>query len=432
MEKKNIILSSIIALGFHGSAIAQEVHPALQKTATKIDTSAEYISMVKLNGDITVLTEYLELIIDTARKNGESIPAGINAKELFRILGLDSLKAAGSSAKKMDNAWINHSYLENGGNSKGIFSILGGMNQDYTVTQMCPAGTDLALQFQLDLRQLAPMLIELANISGKENMSERMDKNIPELNMSPAQLLSKLNVTVNMALDINTAENVRNNPMAPLIDSGVILRIDGLNWLWDMVGNQIIEGIDTSFEKTEVEGNTVFTMSAEMKKGMMGYSPQLIIDDAKDHIWISSKPEFFAKCNSGENNLGSSPEFKATMGQLPNSGNSLMYLSKGMLLTLQSQYNFASENGMFGEEFKKGKQIVDRLMVDITESDKGWAVALSKDNDGVHLASRGPFGLQHINYLSKLSPLINYTGYLNDTQKFIPKNMKKALPEAAE
>jgi hypothetical protein len=421
----------MLALSCHSPASAQDIHPALKKTASKINTAGEYVSMTKLDGDIGAITQYLELILKTARKDGEDIPENLNAKELLSILGLDSLKATGSSAKELDKAWINHSYLENGGSNKGIFSLFGKANKDFVVPTICPAGTDLALQLQMDLRELAPMLMQLAKLSGEDKMVANMEKNIPELNMTPSQLLAKLNVTVSIAIDINTDEDAQTNKLALITGSNAIVRIDGLNWLWDKLGDQIIAQSKVPMEKTEANGVVTYTIPAEMRKDMLGYSPQLIIDKANGHIWISSKPEFYASCKAGVNSLADSAEYKAAMELLPSKGNSMMYLSKAMLRTAKSQYDIAAKTGVFGKDFEKGKEIIDRLMVDITESDKGWAMVLGKDDDGILLASRGPIGLHHLNYMAPVIPMLaiagNKSGYevggghLDTTEEIRPK-----------
>jgi len=216
MKKKHLLYIPMLALGCHSSAIAQDIHPALQKTASKINTAGDHVSMTKLDGDLAALTQYLDIILIIAKQNGESIPENLNAKDLLSILGLNSLKATGSSAKKIDNAWVNHSYIQNGGVDNGLFSLIGKANQDYIAPNIFPASTDLALQLQIDLRQLPPMLKQLTRLSGEDKMTADMEKNIPELNMTPMQLLAKMNVTVNLALDVNTNESAQTNPLAIL------------------------------------------------------------------------------------------------------------------------------------------------------------------------------------------------------------------------
>jgi len=426
--KKKYLLISLISLGYYNAAIAQDIHPSLKKTASKINTTGEHVSMTKLDGDIGAITQYIDVIIKAAKKDGISLSEKFNAKQLLSILGLNSLKATGSSAKELDNAWINHSYLENGGNNKGIFSLIGKNNQDYIAPNISPAGTDLALQLQLDLRQLAPMITQIAAINGKDKMlSSEMDKTIPELGITPNQLLAKLNVTISLALDLNTDKNARTNPLTIIAGGNAIARIDGLNWLWNKLEDQIIAQSQIPLEKTEAHGITTYSVPAEMKEQLMGYSPQLIIDNTKNQIWISTNPHFLAKCQSGENSLADSAKFKAAMEHLPTKANSMMYLSKGLLQTAQAQYENAAENNMFGPDFAKAKEIADRLMEDITESDKGWAMALNKDNDGILLASRGPAGLQHLNYLTSMAPFFGYIGFVKEI-KVREDNLKLTLP----
>lgn len=426
MKKKHLFLIPMLALGCNSSAVAQDLHPAFKKTASKINTAGEYVSMTKLDGDIGAITQYLEIILKTARKNGEAIPPNLNAKELLGILGLNTLKTSGSSAKELDNAWINHSYLENGGSDKGLFSLIGKANQDFIAPSICPAGTDLALQMQMDLRELAPMLMKLAELSGEKKMTANMEKNIPQLNMTPTALLAKLNITVSLAIDINTDENAQTNPLALISGANAIVRIDGLNWLWNKLGDQIIAQSGVPLEKSEVDGLITYTVPAEMRKDMMGYSPQLIIDNANGHIWISSKPEFFAKCKAGKDSLANSAEFKAAMEHLPTKGNSMMYLSKAMLVTAKSQYDSAAKTNMFGKDFEKGKELIDRLMVDITESDKGWAITLSKDDDGILLASRGPVGIHHTGYMAPIIPLLGIAGQkMNMDVQQMPREIER-------
>jgi len=400
MKTKHILLMPILALSLNSSSIAQQIHPAFEKTASKINTAGEHVTMTKMDGDIGALTQYLDLILKTAKNSGEKVPEMLKAKDLISMLGIDSIKAVGASAQELDNAWVNHCYLENGGSSKGIFSLFGKTNQEFIAPNICPAGTDLALQVQLDLREVSAMVTEFAKLAGEEKILKDMEKNIPDLEMTPNELLSKLNVTVSIGLDINTDENAQTNPMALISGANMIARIDGLNWLWDKLGDQILAESKVPMDKSEKNGLIIYTIPDQMRKDLLGYSPQLIIDNANQHIWISSKPEFFEKCKAGENKLVDSPEFKDAFEKLPGKGNSMMYVSKGFLRTAKSQYDSAAKTGMFGKDFQAAKELVDYLMVDMTESDKGWAMVLSKDEDGLMFASRGPIGIHHLSYLS--------------------------------
>ncbi len=418
----------MLALSSQISGVAQNIHPALKTTASKLQMDADHFSMTRLDGDIAAITQYLDLCVLAAKQGDENIPKDINAKALFSILGLDTLKSVGNSSKELDNAWLNHSYIENGGSDKGLFSFLGDAPQDFIAPTICPAGTDFAIQVKMDLREFVPMVLKIAKLSGQDAVAAQMEQMVPDLNMSPLELFSKLDFTVSLALDINTDENAQTNPLAIISGANGIMRIDGLNWLWEKVGDRLIAQSKIPFEKSEEGGVITYTVPAEMRKEMLGYSPQLIIDKANGHIWVSSKPEFYTACKAGKNTLAQSPEFKAAMEHLPTKGNSLMYLSKGLLKTSKSQFDNAVATKMFGDEFEKAKEIGSRLMVDITGSDKGWAMTLTKDADGVLISSRGPIGLHHLKYLTPVIPML-WLGKRNTAVSVPPLNLPAPTSE---
>ncbi len=417
MKKKHLFLIPALTLGFSSSAWAQDVHPALTTVASKIDTKAEYFTMNKLSGDLAAATQYLDLMIDTARKSGEPVPAGLKAKDIMGALGIDTIKAYGLSSTKVDNAWVNRSFLDNAGNHKGIFSIFGSKNQDFKVTSMAPAGTDLALQMQLDLRQIETIANAIANSVGEgEKTKKAMSKEIPEMDMTVSDLLSKINVTANVVMDLDANKTVP-TPFGEVGRPLVTVRLDGLAWLWDKFGERAIFESEAPFKKS-VEGDlTYYRIPAEVLKqeagnqeaaiiDMFGISPVILIDKKSNHIWMSSNEEHLQKCRSSKNTLAETAEFKAAFDGLPNKGNSMAYVSKYLLKEISEKYTRIADSGMLGEEFGVAKPLVDRLMEDITESDKGWSMTLGLDDKGVAVTSRGPLASKHLNYLTSILPLL--------------------------
>lgn len=405
MKTKNLALAALAATtSFSQIATAQNHHPALKNLVSKINTNGEHMSITKLDGDIGAIKQYIDVILKTVRKNGDAIPKNLNAKDLFNITGLDTLKSSGSSAKELENAWINHTYIENGGSSTGIFSFIGKTNQEHIAASFLPADTDLALQLQLDLRKLVPMLVKVLKLTDQEDQANDLTEEVPGIDINTMELFEKLNITVNLGVDVSTDEAVRDNPLTVLNGANAIIRIDGLTWLWDKVEANVLPQANLPLNRSEDATTGIITYSTpdEVKAKFMGYSPQIIVDKKNDHIWITTTPEFYSKCQSTENKLIDSPAFKAAMEHLPSKANSMMFASKELLLTAQAQYEFAAKNNMLGKDLEKGKEVIDRLMEDLTESDKGWAIVLNKDEMGIMLASRGPAGVHHLDYLSKI------------------------------
>ena len=434
MKKKYLLLPALIATTL-SSAWAQDRHPALETAASKIDTKAEFVLLNKLSGDLSAITQYLELILDAARNSGEKIPPNLKAKDLMEILGVNTLQATGNSSTKQDNAWVNRSYLENGGSDKGIFSLFGEKGQAQVASTICPAGTDLALQLQLDLRQVESIVTAIAKAVGEgDKINENMKKPIPNLGMTSSEVLAKLNVRANLMLDLDSADTIP-TPFGEVGRPFVAARIDGIAWLWEKIGKKALTESDAPIDVTEKDGMIILKPNAEalaeMDKGeaaavkaIMKLSPIAIIDIAKNQIWLGTNEDYLSKCMSGQNTLADSPEFKAAMEGLPEKANSMAYVSKHLLSQIAEKYTKLGDSGMLGKDFEKAKPLVDHLLEDITESDKGWAMTMGKDDNGVLFTNRGPFASKHMQYLSGLVPYMMMQGKNSQGMKAIKRSIR--------
>jgi len=439
MKKKYLFLLPALTCAFQTSALAQ-THPDLAGVAAKIDTKAEYIKLNKVSGDLAAVTQYLELILDTARKSGEEIPPNLKAKDMMEILGVNTLKAFGNSSAKVDNAWLNLSYMDNGGSKKGVFSLFGEKNQDYVVPNISPAGTDIALQLQLDLRQVEEMVTSMAKAVGEgDKIDENMKKAIPELGMTASEVLGKMNVRVNFMMDLDAADNIP-TPFGKVGRPYMASRIDGVAWLWEKIGKRALEESGVPIDVSEKNGLIILKPNLEARTEMnegqgaevskiMKLSPIAIIDIVNNHIWIGTNEDFLNKCMSGDNKLADSAEFKAAMEGLPGKANTMAYVSKELLGQIAEKYTKLAETGMLDEDFEKAKPLVDRLMEDITESDKGWAMTVTVDDKGILTASRGPLATKHLEYLSGLAPALGAMIQEKNGEKMRARDMRREIEE---
>lgn len=444
MKKRNLFLLPALTCAFQTSALAQ-THPDLAGVAAKIDTQAEYIKLNKVSGDMAAITQYLELILDTARKSGEDIPANLKAKDVMSILGIDTLRAYGDSSAKVDNAWLNLSYMDNGGNKKGVFSLFGEKDQAYVVPSIAPAGSDLVLQLQLDLRQVEEMVTAMAKAVGEgDKIDENMNKLIPELGMTAAQMLKKMNVRVNFMMDLDAADGIP-TPFGDVGRPYMAARVDGIAWLWDKVGQKALEESGAPIDVSEKDGLIILKPNLEARTEMtegqakqiaevMNLSPIAIIDTKNNHVWIGTNEAFLTKCMSGESTLADSAEFKSAMEGLPGKANTMAYVSKELLAQISEKYQKLADTGMLPEEFNMAKPLADRLMEDITESDKGWAMTVTVDDNGILTASRGPLATKHLEYLGGMLPAMSgmFTGFQKNQAREMMRNAPGGHDHAEE
>ena len=404
------MLPALLAMSPLQSGAQVELIPSLNKISQKVDTDGTYLQLNKFDADLATFVEYGELALDIAKEETPEIPADLKVADMFKMLGLDDMKASALSSKKVNGSWDNKSYLYTGGSDKGILSMYGKANEAYVVTGFAPETTDIAMQIRMDLRQAKQIITEVAAAMGKsEMMQKEMNKKQDQLGgMTPFDLISKLDVCVNIAVDLDRSKRIP-LPMvagtAPLTD--LVARIDGVAWAWDLFGNALITQTGLPWEKAEEADVITYTLPAEMQDSLMGYTPTIRIDKAKNFIWISSKETTLASALSSESKkLKDGTEFKATMASLPSNGNSLIYVSKDLLSELVFQYAEAGKKDLLNDkEFQTAKPLVDKLIADLTAPKSGIAAVLTKDDEGIFSALRAPFPVK--NYANQLSPMFS-------------------------
>ena len=150
-----------------------QLEPSLAKISQKVDADGDFLQLNKFDGDIATLIEYGELALDIAKIEVSEIPANLQVAKIFKVLGLDAMKASALSSKKVDGSWNNKSYLYTGGSDKGILSMYGETDAAYVVTNFAPETTDIAVQLRMDLRQATQIITEIAAAVGQNEMMEK-------------------------------------------------------------------------------------------------------------------------------------------------------------------------------------------------------------------------------------------------------------------
>lgn len=427
MKKKFLFVLPALFSMITSHSLAQVIHPDLKIAASKVDLSAESIQLNKYSGDIGALTQYMELFFNIVKESDHNVPAGLNVKGMVDVLALDKLRAGSSSSAKVDNAWLNYSYIDTGGSEEGIFSLLGRKNQPQVVPTICPVGTDIAVQLELDLRKVEQMIYGIAEMTGDtEKIDATFGEVPPELEMTFSEALAKMNVRVNLMLDLDANDEIP-LPIGNIGRPLMAARVDGISWLWPIMEKQLVE--NPLVELHEKDGLLILKPTnegvLEMKKSRVGslfqiikLSPLVVIDLEKDAVWVCSNEDYLAKCLSGENTLANSPAYKQAMEKLPKTANSMVYVSEDLLKKLSEVYMKLRDTGLMGEKFKKAEPLMSRFLEDLTESDKGWIMSVAKDETGILTASRGPFATKHLKYLvSAIGPMIG--GYQSQQHKVL-------------
>ena len=330
-----------------------------------------------------------KMITDEAKKKGEDI----NGKAILDALGLDTVTSYAMSSEKDGTEWKNLTFIHNGGSDKGLFSIIGKKGAEFSAPSMCPAGSDLVLQMDLDLRTVENLIRNImkagnAPVEDQKDFEDAMKEEMPQLGMNASAMLGKLNVRVNMAIDLDDKVKLALPMVGEMDKPRIVIRLDGINWIWDKMGDDMIAETGMPLQKKEVDGVITYSLPPQMAAQFMGYLPVFTVDKNKDQIWISSSPEFLSRSMSGEETLANSIAYKGTMKGLSENGNAIAYMSKDFADLLLNFHAIAVKNGMM-EQLGDAKADIDKLVAELKLIEQGTVSTVTRTDDGVLFTERG-------------------------------------------
>lgn len=380
MKKKYLLMIPAISLATNASSWGQAI--ADVPAAAKVNLKAEF----------TEAKPATDLYDKLAAMLAEQAEIEIDAKAILDALGLGDITSYAMSSEKDGTEWKNLMFLHTGGSDKGIFSLLGKKGADFSAPNMCPAGSDLVMQMDLDLRSAESLIRSVlkggkAPVEEMQDFEDSMKEEIPAMGMNASAILSKLNVRVNIAIDFDDKVKLTLPSVGELNKPRVVVRLDGLAWMWDKMGDDMIAKSGIPTQKKEEAGITTYSVPAYIAEVFMGYLPVIAIDKTKNQIWISSSPEFLKRSMSGEESLASSIVYKVTMQGLPEKGNAMIYMSKEFADIALKLHEIAKANGMM-EGLGENKDDVGSMIEILKKIKQGNVATLSRGEDGLHFSSR--------------------------------------------
>lgn len=383
MKKKYLFMLPAISLVATTSSWAQAV--ADVPAAAKINQKADFVEAKSTD---KLLKEFAELISDKAKAVGQDV----DGKKLIATLGLDQITSYAMSSEKVGSEWKNLMFLHNGGSEKGIFPLLGKTNAEFSAPSMCPGTSDLVIQLDLDLRT-AEDLIRKVMKAGKatqgdlEGFEQSVKEKLPIIDMTSSALMSKLNLRINLAIDLDDKEKIPLPMVGAIEKPRVVIRLDHIAWIWDKVGSTLIENTGLPFQKKEVDGIITYSLPEEMAAALMGYTPIIKIDKKSNHIWIASSPAFLKRSTLPNESLANSLAFKGTIKGLPSKGNSMTYMSKNLADIIIRLGEKAKADGML-DMLGEQKDEITTMLDNLKKIDQGAISILTKTKDGILLSHR--------------------------------------------
>lgn len=388
MKKTHLQLASAITLAAATPAYAQGV----DKNAAnfKEGPMSDYLNIAK------------KALNDHAEELELDLPDAVQPRHIFKMLGFENVKTYAQSSTPQGTEWINHIQLNNGGDHQGALKLfVDSKHKGLVVGDMAPAGTDLALQFTLNLASAETLIGNfMADAGAPEDAQEEfkgaMGEETPMLGVTNSELLKKLDLRLNLAIDFD-AEKKLALPIPELGElpfPNLVGRIDGATWIWNKLGPIAIGQSGLPFAMKKEGDITTYTLPAEMTQQFMGFSPVIKVDGLKDQFWIATTPEFLDKCSSGENTLAQSEAYRKVMAGLPAEGVSMTYMSKDFVNLVKDFLDKPIvKEGLEGA----APEIKDSVAESLKQIDKvqtGFGQVISTNANGILLSERNVMNIE--------------------------------------
>jgi hypothetical protein len=315
----------------------------LANVVSNLDTNGAHFSITHIDQDLNQLAKAVDGILDIARKSSEDVPPNLNIVKLIKDLGLSKIDAMGRSSRANKDIWHNRLFIQTNGDRSGLLSIMGEEGSEWRAAEIAPADADLVIEFDLNLRRLNETMKVVTTSFGEEaemGFAEAMQEKIAGGALTLGDVFGKtdLRATLIFSLDREKRWKVSEEIEMPTINAAI--RIERGIWLWKQFG----EEIEKNAEIGERDDLKTVKAPEEMDTPMGKLRPIIVLDEAKDLIWVSLTEDYLDKCLSKENTLASSDDFKQATAGFPDKGNGLFYVSADFSEEVLHQVDKAVKN----------------------------------------------------------------------------------------
>ncbi len=351
-----------------------------ETVSRQLDPGGVLYGYVSVDGDLTAIGGYLNSFMDELRKVEQGVPP-INVPALLKITGLDSVSAVGFSSKRIEDGFRNKTYVHVPNGRKGLLRILAGESKPFEVVKLAPAGTDIAIEQDLNLKvayeAIQEAMTSVMGEQGKAMVQGAVQEPMPPFPFTLEKILADMDTQVTIIVDANPAK------MVPVPDAGGLqvpqmnaaILIDGLGWVADDVAKafgpmlaqggpgappfQVIKDANWVGMQLSTEAAGFGREEKEILTIFGGESPLLAHHRPSGKLILATSKGFADKLFSAKPGLANDPVFQKTMQGLPQKGTGLSYFSPDTFRILREALE--KVNDLENPKEKEYKQD-DRLM----------------------------------------------------------------------
>jgi hypothetical protein len=359
-----------------------------ETVSKQLDPGGVLYGYVSVDGDLTAIGGSVNSFYDELRKVEPDVPT-INVPALLKITGLDAVSAVGFSSKRIGDGFRNKAYVHVPNGRKGLLRILGGESKPFDVVKLAPAGTDIAIEQDLNLKVVYEASLEAMGVvvgeEAKAMFQGHFKQPMPPFPFTLEKILTDMDTQVTIIIDADPAKMVAvpdaKGLQIPQMNGAVL--IDGLGWIADDVVKafepmlaqgapgappfKVIKdanwvGMQLSMEAASFE--RIYGDEARQLRMLGGQSPLLVHHRPSGNLILATGKEFADKLFSPKPGLAEDPVFQKTMQGLPMEGTGLSYFSPDTFRILREALEKLNdlEND---KEHERGDRLVGTTLINL-------------------------------------------------------------------
>jgi hypothetical protein len=350
----------------------------------QVDLGGVVFGYLSVDGDLTAIGKYANSFLDEMRKIQPEVPP-VNVPALLKITGLDAISALGFSSVATADGFRNKTYVHTPKGRRGLLRLMSGESKPFEVVALAPAGSDLVIEQDLNLKTLYESVLEVAGIAmgeqGKAMVQMQVKQSLPPpFTFTAEKVLADLDTQVTVVIDADPAKMVNvpdfKGMKIPQL-SGAVL-VDGLGWIADELakviepmlaqgGNRappfkIVRNANWVGIQLAIESEN-FSESDRKEISELGWDTAILAHHRPSgKLVLASGKEFADKLFAPKPGLGQDPVFLKTMRDLPMEGTALSYASPIFFSSLRNFIEKAIEEEMDGDHNKDDRFAATSLL----------------------------------------------------------------------
>jgi len=333
----------------------------------QVDLGGVVFGYLSVDGDLTAIGKYANSFLDEMRKIQPDVPP-VNVSALLKITGLDAISALGFSSVATADGFRNKTYVHTPKGRRGLLRLMGGESKPFEVVALAPAGSDLVIEQDFNLKTLYESVLEAAGLAmgeqGKAMVQMALKQPMPPpITFTMEKVMADLDTKLTVIIDADPTKMMQlpdapKELKIPQLKGAVL--IDGLGWIADEL-TKVLEPMlaqggkrkppfkilrNANWVGMQLDLISASAASEREKKEIseLGLETALLVHHVPSGklVWASGK-EFADKLFAPKPGLGQDPAFQKTMKGLPMEGTSLTYASPAFFSSLRQSFEKLNE-----------------------------------------------------------------------------------------